>query len=94
MVSFATTVPMWRIYLRRAGAVFPAAIEAIPDPARLGRAAIYTHLVMVTGILATGVSHALMIAAGAQAVVLAGVAVWGATHERRHPGEAASPPSR
>ncbi|WP_406077144.1 low temperature requirement protein A [Micromonospora sp. NBC_00858] len=61
VVAFATTMLMWRIYFHRAGAVLPAAIEAIPRPARLGRSAFHTHLVIVTGILATGVGHALVI---------------------------------
>ncbi|MGS2614881.1 low temperature requirement protein A [Micromonospora sp. LZ34] len=61
VVSFATTILMWRIYFHRAGAVLPAAIEAIPSPARLGRSAFHTHLIIVTGILATGVGHALVI---------------------------------
>nr|WP_088963636.1 low temperature requirement protein A [Micromonospora purpureochromogenes] len=61
VVSFATTILMWRIYFHRAGTVLPAAIEAIPSPARLGRAEFHTHLLIVTGILATGVGHALVI---------------------------------
>lgn len=61
VVAFATTMLLWRIYFHRAGAVLPAAIEAAPRPARLGRSGIYTHLIMVTGILATGVGNALVI---------------------------------
>ncbi|MEH0829669.1 low temperature requirement protein A [Micromonospora sp. CPCC 205739] len=61
VVSFASTILMWRIYFHRAGAVLPAAIEAIPSPARFGRSAFHSHLVIVTGILATGVGHALVI---------------------------------
>ncbi|MFC0504859.1 low temperature requirement protein A [Micromonospora costi] len=61
VVSFATTMLMWRIYFHRAGTVLPAAVEAVPSPARLGRSAFHTHLVIVTGILATGVGQALVI---------------------------------
>ncbi|QGN49672.1 hypothetical protein GKC29_24455 [Micromonospora sp. WMMC415] len=61
VVSFASTVLIWRIYFHRAGALFPAAIETVPDPARLGWSAVHTHLIIVAGILATGVSHALVI---------------------------------
>ncbi|MFG2102647.1 low temperature requirement protein A [Micromonospora echinaurantiaca] len=154
VVSFATTMLMWRIYFHRAGAVLPAAIEAIPNPARLGRSEFHTHLIIVIGILATGVGHALvihhpvghedplwlavilggpalflvgrsrleyevfarvsasrvigllglaalapvmvrlppLIATSAAAAVLAGVAAWDTVRERKHPGEAPSPP--
>ncbi|MGN9915430.1 low temperature requirement protein A [Micromonospora palomenae] len=154
VVSFATTMLMWRIYFHRAGAVLPDAIEAIPSPARLGRSAFHTHLAIVTGILATGVGHALvihhpvlhedplwlavilggpalflagrsrleyevfarvspsrviglltlaalvpvmvrrppLIATSTAATVLAGIAAWDTIRERRHPGEAPSPP--
>ncbi|MGK5440826.1 low temperature requirement protein A [Micromonospora sp. URMC 105] len=61
VVSFASTMLMWRIYFHRAGAVLPTAIEAIPNPARLGRSGFHTHLIIVIGILATGVGHALVI---------------------------------
>ncbi|SCG73037.1 low temperature requirement protein A [Micromonospora inositola] len=61
VVSFASTVLLWRIYFHRAGIVLPAVLEAAPRPARLGQSGTYTHLVMVTGILTTGVGHALVI---------------------------------
>ncbi|WP_200210721.1 low temperature requirement protein A [Micromonospora coerulea] len=61
VMSFATAVMMWRIYFHRAGTVFPAAVEAAPRPGSLGKSGFYTHLVMVTGILATGVGYALVI---------------------------------
>jgi low temperature requirement protein LtrA len=60
-LSFATTVLMWRIYFYRAGTVFAEAIAASPKPGRLGRAVPYTHLVMVTGIVTTGVGYELVI---------------------------------
>jgi len=50
-----------RIYFQRAGTLLTAAIEAAPRPARLGQFGIYIHLIMVAGILATGVGNALVI---------------------------------
>jgi low temperature requirement protein LtrA len=61
VMSFATTVLMWRIYFYRAGTVLAEAIGASKEPARLGRFVPYTHLVMVTGIVATGVGYELVI---------------------------------
>jgi low temperature requirement protein LtrA len=61
VVSFATTMLFWQLYFHRAGSLLPAAIEAAPRPARLGRSGIYTHLAMLTGILAAGVGQALVI---------------------------------
>jgi low temperature requirement protein LtrA len=61
VVSFATTILIWQIYFHHAGSLLPAAIEAARRPAHVGRSGIYTHLVMVTGILATGVGQELVI---------------------------------
>jgi low temperature requirement protein LtrA len=61
VLSFATTVLLWRIYFYRAGTVLADAIAASPRPGRLGHTVPYTHLVMVTGILVTGVGYALVI---------------------------------
>jgi low temperature requirement protein LtrA len=61
VLSFATTVLLWRIYFHRAGTVLAESIEASSAPARLGRAVHYTHLVMVTGIVVTGVGDELVI---------------------------------
>ena len=44
------------------GSCWPAAIAAAPDPARLAVSAIYAHLVMVAGIVATAVGDELVIA--------------------------------
>ena len=60
-LSFTTTVLIWRIYFYRAGTVLGAAFMAAPRPARFGRDEAYTHLVMVTGIFATGAGYALVI---------------------------------
>ncbi|MDZ5441673.1 low temperature requirement protein A [Micromonospora sp. 4G57] len=61
VVSFATTVLLWRIYIHRAGQLLPAAIAAVPDPDRLARSASYAHLVMVAGIVVTAVGDQLVI---------------------------------
>jgi low temperature requirement protein LtrA len=60
-MSFATTVMLWRIYFYRAGTVLADAIAATPEPSRLGQSVGYTHLVMVVGIVVTGVGYELVI---------------------------------
>jgi low temperature requirement protein LtrA len=62
VVSIATTVLLWRIYIYRAGELLSAAIAAAPEPARLAGSASYTHLVMVAGIVVTAVGAELVIA--------------------------------
>ncbi|MGK5741415.1 low temperature requirement protein A [Micromonospora sp. URMC 103] len=59
--SFLATVLMFRIYFFRAGELLPATVDAAPRPGRLARSGLYTHLVLVAGILITGVGHALVI---------------------------------
>jgi low temperature requirement protein LtrA len=61
-VSIATTALLWRIYLYRASEVLPAALTAVPDPARLARAVAYAHLAMVAGIVVTAVGQELVVA--------------------------------
>ncbi|TDC44830.1 low temperature requirement protein A [Micromonospora sp. KC207] len=61
VVSLATTVLLWRIYFYRAGTVLAEAIESSSKPARLGRSVPYTHLVMATGVIMTGVGYELVI---------------------------------
>jgi low temperature requirement protein LtrA len=61
MLAFVTTVLLWRIYIYRAGELLGGAIAVSENPIRLGRAASYTHLVMVTGIIATTVGNELII---------------------------------
>jgi low temperature requirement protein LtrA len=61
VMSFATTVMLWRIYFYRAGTVLADAIAATPEPSRLGQSVGYTHLVMVVGIVVTGVGYELVI---------------------------------
>jgi len=62
LVSFLTTVLLWRIYFFRAGELIATAIAAAPDPPRLGRSAAYTHLFMLAGTVATAVGYRLVIA--------------------------------
>jgi low temperature requirement protein LtrA len=61
VVAFVSTVLMWRIYFHSAGLVLPAAIETAARPARLGHSSVYIHLVLVAGIVATGVGNELVI---------------------------------
>jgi low temperature requirement protein LtrA len=62
VVSMATTVQLWRIYIYRAGEVLSAAITALPISARLNRGAAYVHLAMVAGVVVTAVGDDLVIA--------------------------------
>ncbi|WP_231930964.1 low temperature requirement protein A [Micromonospora coriariae] len=62
LVSIATTVLLWRIYIYRAGELSAGAIAGSPDPARLGLSAFYAHLVMVAGVVVTAVGAELVIA--------------------------------
>ncbi|WP_446211502.1 low temperature requirement protein A [Micromonospora sp. IBSANI012] len=62
VVSFSTTVLLWRIYIYRAGEVLPAVIAAAPAPHRRARSAAVAHLIMVAGIVATSVGVELVIA--------------------------------
>jgi low temperature requirement protein LtrA len=62
VVSFATTVLLWRIYIYRAGELFAAAIAAAPDPFRVAVSAVYAHLIMVAGVVVTAVGYELVIA--------------------------------
>ncbi|TYC19412.1 low temperature requirement protein A [Micromonospora sp. MP36] len=53
VLSFVTTVLLWRIYFYRAGQILGEAIAASANPGRLGRSAELSHLLMVAGIVAT-----------------------------------------
>ncbi|SCE65837.1 Low temperature requirement protein LtrA [Micromonospora coriariae] len=61
LVTIATTVLLWRIYIYRAGELAAAAIKTAPDPARLAGSTSYAHLVMVAGIVVTAVGDELVI---------------------------------
>ncbi|TDC38898.1 low temperature requirement protein A [Micromonospora sp. 15K316] len=60
-LSFFTTVLLWRIYFYRAGQILGEAIAASANPGRLGRSAEFSHLLMVTGILATSAGSELLL---------------------------------
>ena len=61
VVSVATTVLIWRIYIYRAGELLSAAITAVAKPGRLAESTSYAHLVMVAGIVVTAVGVELVI---------------------------------
>ncbi|MEH0842073.1 low temperature requirement protein A [Micromonospora sp. CPCC 205711] len=61
-LSFVTTALLWRIYFHRAGHVLVQAIRAARRPGLLGESASWTHLVIVAGVLLTGVGYELVIA--------------------------------
>ncbi|MET8040634.1 low temperature requirement protein A [Micromonospora sp. NPDC005215] len=60
-LSFLTTVLLWRIYFYRAGQILGEAIAASADPGRVGRLAEFSHLLMVSGILATSAGSELVL---------------------------------
>ncbi|TYB95439.1 low temperature requirement protein A [Micromonospora sp. WP24] len=60
-LSFLTTVLLWRIYFYRAGQILGEAIAASANPGRLGRLADFSHLLMVTGIVATSAGSELLL---------------------------------
>jgi low temperature requirement protein LtrA len=62
VVSFATTVLLWRIYIYRAGELFGTAVATARDPVGVVLSAVYSHLVMVAGIVVTAVGDELVIA--------------------------------
>jgi low temperature requirement protein LtrA len=62
LVSFTTTVLLWRIYIYRAGELLGTAIAAARDPIRVGFATNYAHLTMVAGIVLTAVGDEILIA--------------------------------
>ncbi|WP_420116868.1 low temperature requirement protein A [Micromonospora sp.] len=61
LLSFVTTVLLWRIYFHRAGHLLTEAIRVADRPGRLGESVSWTHLVIVAGVLATAVGYELAI---------------------------------
>ena len=61
LVAFATTVLLWRIYIHRAGALLADAMAAVADPRRVAVLAIYSHVIMIAGIVAIAVGGELVI---------------------------------
>ncbi|MFK3983894.1 low temperature requirement protein A [Micromonospora sp. NPDC050397] len=60
-LSFLTTVLLWRIYFYRAGQILGEAIAASANPGRLGRSVELSHLLMVSGIVATSAGSELVL---------------------------------
>ncbi|MEH0936543.1 low temperature requirement protein A [Micromonospora psammae] len=88
-LSFVTTALLWRIYFHRAGHVLTEAIRVARSPGLLGESASWTHLVIVAGVLLTGVGYELVIthphgrtAPGWLVFVLAGPALFLAARAR------------
>jgi low temperature requirement protein LtrA len=61
LLSFATTVLLWRIYIYRAGELLATAIATARDPLRIAFPAVYSHLAMVAGIVLTAVGDQIVI---------------------------------
>jgi low temperature requirement protein LtrA len=61
LVSIATTVLLWRIYIYRAGELLSQAMAAVANPGRLAVWASYAHLVMVAGSLVSSVGAELVL---------------------------------
>ncbi|MEH1057079.1 low temperature requirement protein A [Micromonospora sp. CPCC 206171] len=61
VVAFATTVLLWRIYFGRSGEALVPRIVGHPRRGRIVEFGIYTHLVVVAGIVTTAVGYELVI---------------------------------
>jgi low temperature requirement protein LtrA len=61
LVAFATTALLWRIYIHRAGALLAAAISMIRAPRHVAVLNIYSHAIMVAGVVAIAVGAELVI---------------------------------
>jgi low temperature requirement protein LtrA len=57
VVSFWTTVLLWRIYFYRAGVLLPAGIVASRDPARYSRSLSHLHLILIAGLVISAASE-------------------------------------
>jgi low temperature requirement protein LtrA len=61
IVAFATTALLWRIYIHRAGALLADAIAAAANIRRVAVLTIYSHVIMVAGIITIAVADELVI---------------------------------
>lgn len=61
LVSFVTTVLLFRIYTYPSGELLPSALASAPDSDRLVRQALFAHLFMVVGIVAIAAGNGLVI---------------------------------
>jgi low temperature requirement protein LtrA len=61
LVAFTTTALLWRIYIHRAGERLADAMVAAPDPRRVTILTVYSHVIMVAGVVAIAVGDELVI---------------------------------
>jgi low temperature requirement protein LtrA len=61
VVAFSTIALLWRIYFGRSGEALAPGVVGNPRPGRIVEFGIYTHLVIVAGIVATAVGYELVI---------------------------------
>ncbi|MGI5519804.1 low temperature requirement protein A [Micromonospora sp. CA-259024] len=61
ILALATTVLLWRIYFHVAGGLLDAAISRAANAARLATEMAFAHMVMISGIVLTGVGFELFI---------------------------------
>ncbi|MGN9891923.1 low temperature requirement protein A [Micromonospora sp. L31] len=61
LLAFGTTALLWRIYIHRAGALLADAIVATDNPRRVAILTIYSHVIMIAGIVAIAVADELVI---------------------------------
>ncbi|WP_232533976.1 low temperature requirement protein A [Plantactinospora sp. KBS50] len=60
-IALGITILIWRIYFYRAGEIFAEAVGRARRPARIGRSAADSHLLMVAGVVATAIGYDLAI---------------------------------
>lgn len=62
VIAFAATVLLWRAYFHLAGRSLGEAVASAKNPGRVASAVSYTHLLMVSGVIATSAGAELVIA--------------------------------
>ncbi|MCZ7437319.1 low temperature requirement protein A [Micromonospora sp. WMMC241] len=58
-MALATSVLIWRIYFYRAGRILAEAVAQSRQPARIGRSAAESHMLMVAGVITSAVGYEL-----------------------------------
>lgn len=61
VVSFVTTILLWRIYFFKSGSLIAEAIASAPKPAALTRSISYAHLIMFTGIIISSLGEKIIV---------------------------------
>ncbi|WP_328426717.1 low temperature requirement protein A [Micromonospora sp. NBC_00389] len=61
LLAFVTTALLWRIYIHRAGALIAETIAAAPNRLRVGVLTLYSHVIMIAGIVTIAVGDELVI---------------------------------